>query len=298
MGQDRGLWFPPTQRLNSLASLALDPNLMSKTWVGTTDMFSTLGSNQDSVQLLHSYFDGSHGWFHSQRFLPLQKPCIMKMPLAGFLRNQVDSVISKAEGECNQKRFLVFDQSGDQTNLVLTSDIKKSFGSLKQPNMKEDLQRSKKDLAICQEMMRISEPDWQSEKQEDTDELNALLYSDDESDCSSDEDEVTSSRHSPSTMSVHGDQETFVRSHAKKRKVLENMLDAESSCGFLKRSKPSSNKIGEEKIFETINLLRSIIPGEELMDPIVVIDRAINYLISLKMEAENGGYGTLCMQDT
>ncbi|CAA7021790.1 unnamed protein product [Microthlaspi erraticum] len=277
---------------------------MSKACGGTTDMFSTLGSNPDSVQLPHSYFDGSHGWFHSQQFLPLQKPCILKMPpLAGFLRNQVDSVISKAEGECSKKRFLVFDQSGDQTNLVLTSDILKSFGSLKQHNIKEDLQRSKQDLAIFQEMMGISEPYWHSEKQEDTNELNALLYSEDESDCSSNEDEVTSSGYSPSTMSVHGDQETFVdESHAKKRKVLEKSCvygyDVESSCGFLKRSKPSSNKIGEEEIFEALNLLRSIIPGEELMDPILVIDRAIDYLKSLKVEAENGGHRSLCLQDT
>ncbi|CAA7021793.1 unnamed protein product [Microthlaspi erraticum] len=150
------IWSSTWKHLNSLASLA-------------SDMFSILETNLDSVQLPHFYFDGFHGWFHSQRFLPLQKPCIMKLPLAGVLRNQVDSVISKAEGECSKKRFLVFDQSGDQTNLVLTSDIKKSFGSQKRPNIKEDLQRSKKDLASCQEMMGISEPYWQSdEKQEDT----------------------------------------------------------------------------------------------------------------------------------
>lgn len=314
MGQDRGLLFP-TQRLSSLSSLALshlekqDLNLISKTSGDITNMLYTLGSYPVSTQLSLSHFDGSHGWVHGssypqQQFLPPQKPCMMKqMPL------KVDGVISKAEGQCSQKRFLVFDQSGDKTTLLLASDIRKSFETLKQPacpDMKEELQRNNKDLFVCQGMQGHSE-----DLQEDTEELNALLYSEDESDYCSEEDEVTSSGHSPSTVvSSHGDKETFLGSygqplHAKKRKALENMRDAESSCGscgntrigFLKRSKPSNNKIREEKIFETVSLLRSIVPGEELVDPILVIDRAIDYLKSLKMEAVNRGYGTHSLQD-
>ncbi|EOA14718.1 hypothetical protein CARUB_v10028005mg [Capsella rubella] len=311
MGQERGLWFP-TQRLSSLASIALsqlgqqDLKFISKTCGDTTDMFSTRGSYHVSTQ---SYFDGSCGWVNGsshlqQQFLPLQKPCMMKkMPL------KADGAISKAEGQCSQKRFLVFDQSGDRTTLLLTSDILKSFETLKPsacPDMKEELKRSNKDLFVCQGMQGNSEPDLK----EDTEELNALLYSEDESDyyCS-EEDEVTSSGQSPSTLvSSCGEQETFVESygqplHCKKRKIRESsasfldisneqMLDAESGCdnteiSILKRSKMSINKIGEEKIFETISLLRSIVvPGEELVDPILVIDRAIDYLKSLKMEAE------------
>ncbi|XP_010442481.1 PREDICTED: transcription factor bHLH145 [Camelina sativa] len=314
MGQERGLWFP-TQRLSSSSSIALsqlgkqDLNLISKTCGDTTDMFSTRGS----------YFNGSYGWVNwsshlQQQFLPPQNQCMKQVPL------NVDSVIPKAEGQCSQKRFLVFHQSGDQTTLLLTSDIRKSFEALKQPacpDMKEELKITNKDLFVCQGMQGNSEPDLK----EDTEELNALLYSEDESDYCSEEDEVTS----PSTLvsSAHRDQEeTFnVESyeqslHAKKRKILESsapfletssekMLDNESSCGscedtrisFLKRSKLSINKIGEEKIFETVSLLRSIVPGEELVDPILVIDRAIDYLKSLKMEAENRGHETLCLQD-
>lgn len=327
MRQDRGLLFP-TQRLSSLSSLALshlekqDLNLISKTSGDITNMLYTLGSYPVSTQLSLSHFDGSHVWVHGsshpqQQFLPPQKPCMMKqMPL------KVDGVISKAEGQCSQKSFLVFDQSGDKTTLLLASDIRKSFESLKQPacpDMKEELQRSNKDLFVCQGMQGNNE----SDLQEDTEELNALLYSEDESDYCYEEDEVTSSGHSPSTVvSSHGDKETFLECygqplHAKKRKTLEsstpflktsneNMRDAESSCGscgntrigFLKRSKPSSDKIGEEKIFETVSLLRSIVPGEELVDPILVIDRAIDYLKSLKMEAVNRGHGTHSLQDT
>lgn len=323
MGQDRGLWFP-SQRLSSLTSLPLshlgnqDLNLVSKT---CGDMFSTRGSYQVSTQ---SYFDGSYGWVHGpshlqQQFLPPLNKCMKHVPL------KVDGFISKADGgQCSQKRFLVFDQSGDQTTLLVTSDIRKSFETLKQPvcpDMKEEIQRSNKGLFVCQGMHGNSEPDLK----EDTEELNALLYSEDESDYCSEEDEVTSSDHSPSiVVSAHEGQETlFLGSYgqslnAKKRKTLEssapfletsneNMRDAESSCGscdndntgisFLKRSKTSSKKIGEEKIFETVSLLRSIVPGEELADPILVIDRAIDYLKSLKMEAKNRGHGTLCLQD-
>ncbi|XP_010441402.1 PREDICTED: transcription factor bHLH145-like [Camelina sativa] len=317
MGQERGFWFP-TQRLSSLSSISLsqlgkqDLNLTSKTCGDTTDMFSTRGS----------YFNESYGWVNGsshlqQQFLPPQNQCMVKqMPL------KVDGVIlRKVEGQCSQKRFLVFDQSGDKTTLLLTSDIRKSFETLKQPacpDMKEELKRSNNDFFVYQGMQGNSEPDLK----EDTEELNALLYSEDESDYCSEEDEVTS----PSTVvsSAHrGQEETFnVESYgqtlqAKKRKMLESsapvleasnekMLDDhESSCGscdntgisFLKRSKPSINKIGEEKIFETVSLLRSIVPGEELVDPILVIDRAIDYLKSLKMEAENRGHETLYLHD-
>ncbi|KAG7612468.1 hypothetical protein ISN44_As05g044810 [Arabidopsis suecica] len=308
MGQDRGFGFP-TQRLCSLSSLALshlgkqDLNLVSKTCGDTTDMFSTRGSYQVSTQVSQSYFDGYCGWVHGsshlqQQFLPPQNQCMKQVPL------QVDGVISKAEEQCSQKRFLVFDQSGDQTTLLLASDIRKSFETLKQhacPDMKEELQRSNKDLFVCHGMQGNSEPDLK----EDSEELNALLYSEDESGYCSEEDEVTSADHSPSiVVSGREDQKTFLGSYgqplnAKKRKILEtsneSMRDAESSCGscdntrisFLKRSKLSSNKIGEEKIFETVSLLRSVVPGEELVDPILVIDRAIDYLNSLKMEAKN-----------
>ncbi|CAE6231870.1 unnamed protein product [Arabidopsis arenosa] len=311
MGQDRGLWFP-SQRLSSLTCLPLshlgkqDLNLVSKT---CGDMFSTCGSYPVSSQ---SYFDGYYGWVHGpshlqQQFLPPLNKCMKHVPL------KVDGVISKADGgECSQKRFLVFDQSGDQTTLLVTSDIRKSFETLKQPvcpDMKEEIQRSNKDLFVCQGMHGNSEPDLK----EDTEELNALLYSEDESDYCSEEDEVTSSDHSQSiVVSAHEGQESL---NDKKRKTLESsapfletsneiMRGAESSCGscdndnteisFLKRLKPSSKKIGEEKIFETVSLLRSIVPGEELADPILVIDRAIDYLKSLKMEVKNRGHGTLC----
>ncbi|KAG7537327.1 Myc-type basic helix-loop-helix (bHLH) domain [Arabidopsis suecica] len=317
MGQDRGLWFP-SQRLSSLTCLPLS-HLGKQDLNFCGDMFSTCGSYPVSTQ---SYFDGSYGWVHGQshlqqQFLPPLKKCMKQVPL------KVDGVISKADGQCSQKRFLVFDQSGDQTTLLVTSDIRKSFETLKQPvcpDMKEEIQRSNKDLFVCQGMHGNSEPNLK----EDTEELNALLYSEDEIDYCSEEDEVTSSDHSPSIVGLgHEGQETFLGSYgqslnAKKRKTLEssapyletsneNMRDAESSCGscdndnteisFLKRLKPSSKKIGEEKIFETVSLLRSIVPGEELADPILVIDRAIDYLKSLKMEVKNRGHGTLCLHD-
>ncbi|KAL1200785.1 Transcription factor [Cardamine amara subsp. amara] len=291
MGQDRGLWFA-TQRLSSLSSLALshlgkqDSNLISKP-CGKTNKFSTFGSYPVS----QSHFDGSLGWIHGsfhsqQQFLLPQNPCTNQMPL-------------QVEGQCSQKRFLVFDQSGDQTT------IRKSIEALKQPDLKEEPQRSNKNLIVYQGVQGNSEPDLK----EDTEELNALLYSEDECEYCSEEDEVTSSSHSPSTLvSAHGEHRTYSESngqYVKKRKIIEsstpfletsneNMRDAESSCGscenrgidFLKYSMMLNNKIGEEKIFETVSLLRSIVPGEELVDPILVIDRAIDYLKSLKMEAE------------
>ncbi|KAK0576830.1 hypothetical protein LWI29_023981 [Acer saccharum] len=134
---------------------------------------------------------------------------------------------------------------------------------------------------------------------EDTEELNALLYSDDDSDYT-DDDEVTSTGHSPSTMTAHEKLDWFegsteeVASSAGPTKKRND--DAESSCANSQYprcgemgSLSGNKRMRNEKIRETVNVLRSIIPGGKGKDTMVVIDEAIDYLKSLKLKAKAFG---------
>lgn len=234
------------------------------------------------------------------------------------------------------KRFLVFDQSGDQTTLIFGSGINGPVNNMpslcpKPSNAftlyKEELE-SKRDGS--NPSMQFSpkrfidqeyETDVRSEMHEDTEELDALLYSDDEDDYSEDEEEA-STGHSPNTtpfgnkrvwFDESGEEVASSAMPAKKQKVsgqgynvqslldtasssksdrcIEDEDDAESSCGY------SNNVLGEsdsvshqqskiDKIRKTISILESIIPDGKGKDSIAVIDDAIHYLRSLKDKAK------------
>ncbi|RVW65315.1 Transcription factor bHLH145 [Vitis vinifera] len=245
--------------------------------------------------------------------------------------------------ECAQKRFLVFDQSGDQTTLVfssvigtpgqcLTSWSPKPSGA---HNLSGGEEGTKRDLIYHQGPILTDESnenggtDVQSEMHEDTEELNALLYSDDEYSYSED-DEETSTGHSPSTMTVYDRQEWLegeaeevassdgsnkrrklfngdfnvpslmdTASSAKPDNSLEYEDDAESSCADGNNPEPgeiqsfSGNKRSrKDRIRETVNILQSLIPGGKGKDAIVVLDEAIHYLKSLKLKAKALGLDT------
>uniref|UniRef100_A0A162AE00 BHLH domain-containing protein n=3 Tax=Daucus carota subsp. sativus TaxID=79200 RepID=A0A162AE00_DAUCS len=232
------------------------------------------------------------------------------------------------------KRFLVFDQSGDQTTLIFGSGINSPVSNMpslrpKPSNAftlyKEELE-SKRDAS--NPSMQFSpkryvdqdyETDVKSEMHEDSEELDALLYSDDEDDYSEDEEEA-STGHSPDTTPFgkrvwsdeSGEEVASSAMPTKKQKLsgeghnvpslvdtassfksdkcIEYEHDAESNCGN------SNNMLGEsdsvshqqskiDKIRKTISILESIIPDGKGKDSIAVIDDAIHYLRSLKDKA-------------
>ncbi|CAI9116184.1 OLC1v1017270C1 [Oldenlandia corymbosa var. corymbosa] len=243
-----------------------------------------------------------------------------------------------------QKKFLVFDQSGDQTTLIYSSGLGAPVQCLTSWNAKPPAANDpvKEDVGTKRFMFPHSAPfgtngynednqgdETESQMREDTEELNALLYSDDESE-SSEDDEVTSTGHSPSTMTEHGVQDGYgdseeVASSAspiKKRKLLNGDFDvrsptnvpssekpykyseleddAESSCGnFDDQGSEESDSLSgkkrsrKEKIRETVSILRSIIPGGKGKDAMVVFDEAIHYLKSLKVKAKSLGLDAL-----
>lgn len=273
------------------------------------------------------------GWFYC---FPRFHQTFASLPMGEHCTGLGDSNTNPGSA---QKRFVVFDQSGDQTTLIFSSGSgplnylpswspnpfvwNKEFGmkgeTTRAPGQYSDDESRKEDVA--------------SEMHEDTEELDALLYSDDDDDNhNAEDDEVTSTGHSPSTMTGCDKQESFEEcgeevassSWPIKRQKLFNgdykvpsLMDTASSmktsrCSEWDDDAKSSCADGQnqvldesglltgnkrsriEKICETVSILQGIIPGgTEAKDAIGVFDQAICYLRSLKDNAKALGLDSL-----
>lgn len=357
MGEDCGAWRP---QLHSNWRPPNSDSLGAPLNSGQHNFFSSytnLGANKVSTSgILPVYASAEvphlraepHGWFYClprcRQAMPTSNSSFLKEKLAASPNEGCEENLKpKVEPCCAQKRFLVVDQSGDQTTLIFGSGIANPVHCLASfaPNSHSAYNLNGEDGGTARDLKNLSEPiltdefndnndiDVQSEMHEDTEELNALLYSDDES---SEDDEVTSTGHSPSTMTDFDRRNWFDGSNeevassggtTKKRKLFDGAWDdkpsmkdtatsvkpyessqleddAESSCANNKSpelrefdSLSSSKRMKREKIRETIGILQNIIPGGEGKDAVVVLDEAIQYLNSLKVKAKAFGFDSL-----
>ncbi|KAL0454359.1 UNVERIFIED_CONTAM: Transcription factor SAC51 [Sesamum latifolium] len=237
-----------------------------------------------------------------------------------------------------QKKFLIFDQSGSHTRLFFspsfaprdqnfTSKIPASAnGQCEQVASRVDEQFLMKPI-VEEKWDENHLTDGEDEMLEDTEEINALLYSDsddeyddndDDDDCEN--DEVTSTGHSPFSIeedyidkSLEELKEEVASSDEspKRRRLLDGKYkksslasaerpskrtipcnyedDVESSCAGERNSHDDTGPCKREKkvkIRQALKILESIIPGLTSNDPLSIIDKAITYLKSMKTEAE------------
>lgn len=274
---------------------------------------------------------------------PVTNSILKEESPAGLSGKPSDVVPSPASGQA-QKRFLVFDQSGDQTTLIFSSWIG-TAGQCLPPwgsKLNDAYDLNKREVEKGRDSTNfpgpiLTEEDNEnlgdsvgSEMHEDTEELDALLYSDDDDNYSED-DEEASTGHSPSTMTAHEKQEWFeesveevassagpnkrmklfdggydvpsvtdTASSVKPERCFDYEDDAQSSCadgknqGFEEFGSVTSNKrLRKDKIRETVNVLQNIVPGGKGKDAIVILDEAISYLRSLKHKAQALGVDML-----
>ncbi|GAB2292026.1 hypothetical protein Dimus_026274 [Dionaea muscipula] len=231
-----------------------------------------------------------------------------------------------------QKRYLIFDQSGSETRLIvssLQSPVHGPISTLRKPMHaygfpREDygVQAATNNCLQMPGLLKGTSEDYIVEEiscsHEDTEEINALLCSDDEDleiDDDDDNDEV-STGHSP--LAVKEDykekeqqlEEEVASSEfsSKRRKGLdggrccelplmdasnavvsplglwvdENGIDFSSSLGRVFECKQAR----KDKLHDTLRILQSIVPGAKGKEPLLVIDEAIKYLKYLKFEAK------------
>ncbi|KAJ6735668.1 TRANSCRIPTION FACTOR BHLH145 [Salix viminalis] len=359
MGEDWGSLFPQQQfnwqspNSNYLgASLAFgQQNTRTLVMGPNINMVSTNGVGYPFTEVLHSRASQENepqGWFDglpcfrlalmatSNSGLKEKRPLldsVLKEKLPTAPPDDKEDIMPKAVSGCDKKRFLFFDQSGDQTTLIFGSGVGPPVQRMKswipKPTVGFDLNREIPGAKESQNfhLGPITSDEFVEDDgidmHEDTEELNALLYSDDSSGYS--EDEVTSTGHSPSTMTTHDKRDWFDGSaeevassngSIKKRKLFDGGYidgpslmdtatslkptscfgyekDAESRCDNVTNSvshemgSESGNKrMRKERIHETMSILQNLIPGGKGKDAIVILEEAAQYLKSLKFKAK------------
>ncbi|KAG6705246.1 hypothetical protein I3842_07G170800 [Carya illinoinensis] len=364
MGGDCGTWLPQlhfnwqSRNLNSTrAPLEIGQRNPLSAFINSgTNMAPLDGAVPvyPSSKLPHSWIGQANeprDWFHygphfHQSFTPALNNSIAEGRLpANTYESCRQAFTPNAGSECAQKRLLVVDQSRDQTTLIFTSGIGTPVQCLTSwsPKPSAVCNLDGNELGIKGDSNHFSGPllteefnenpliDGQSEMHEDTEELNALLYSDNDSDYTED-GEVTSTGHSPCSMTAQDEKDWLegsteeVASSAgptKKRKLFDGVYcgvpslmdtassmnankssecedDAESSCAndnnVVSREMGSisgNKRMKRERIRETVNILQSIIPGVSSKDALVVLDQSIHYLKSLKLKAKALGLNAI-----
>ncbi|CAI9770277.1 unnamed protein product [Fraxinus pennsylvanica] len=243
----------------------------------------------------------------------------------------------------SQKKFLIFDQSGHNTRLFFGPSFFPSQNQIISSNTASGGHGTCDEVAVPteQEQQSLVKPvvqeKWDenhltggSEVHEDTEEINALLYSNsnDEYDDDGENDEVTSTGHTPFTIEERYDKDIQIgelveevdssNGSTKRQKLLDggykksSLVDRggpvkmaspqnyedveESSCAGENKfygDIDSIKRVKKVKIRESLKILESIIPGLKNKDPLLIIDKAIIYLNSLKLEAETLGISYL-----
>lgn len=170
-------------------------------------------------------------------------------------------------GECStpQKQFLVGDQMGGQTNIVHSSRFGSPHecfaswhsklhgadylgGNVNEASFRRDLNLNHMTGAtLADEIDENQGTGVESEMHEDTEEINALLYSDSDeySTEDDDDDEVTSTGHSPSTMTTHDNHKTLGGT----------AKEVASAAGKTKKRKPSDGYYDDIRLLDTASSL-------------------------------------------
>lgn len=217
--------------------------------------------------------------------------------------------------ESSQKRLLIFDQSGDQTRLLQCPfPLRFPSHAAAEPVKLSELQGIEKAFKEDGEEFHKSDGT-ESEMHEDTEEINALLYSDDDydDDCESD-DEVMSTGHSPFTVEQQAcnitteeldETESTVDGPLLKRQKLLDHSYRDSSPSLVGTTKvkglsdenlPESNisskqetgsglsdeQSRKDKIHTALRILESVVPGAKGKEALLLLDEAIDYLKLLK----------------
>ncbi|KAL0792161.1 hypothetical protein Bca101_063538 [Brassica carinata] len=180
--------------------------------------------------------------------------------------------------ESSKKGLMILDQSGNQTRLLqcpfpLTAEPVK-------------LQRGVEEFD--EKYINGKE----SEMHEDTEEINALLYSDDgEEDCESDDDEVMSTGHSPYSVEqvCNKRQLEEIDGPCKRQKLIENISGSSSLLVGTSTKEDTGSGLSNEqsrknKIHTALKILESIVPGAKGNQALLLLDEAIDYLKLLKQD--------------
>lgn len=299
---------------------------------------------KDSASLLHGHpkplalfgqWNEPHGQFSYASHFGAPDTLILSPFTRAEKLNSVDhakddAIVSKA-GRLAPNQIEVIGRSSDWTNWAMRQWVSyHSPAEVVHRNSREEAPLTAAAVGINDPMYESfgcnQGSDLCSEMHEDTEELDALLYSDDDDDddCS-EEGEVDSTGHSPCTLTIC-EKEQFDESmdeilssaepsRNRKRKLHDNgdsaatsVTDTASSPGINRHQneavsrypvgevcsvdfRPDSKKrMRRDEICEAVSVLENIVPDSKGKSAVTFLDEAIRYLESLKAEALSLGF--------
>lgn len=246
--------------------------------------------------------------------IPKSDPCLKQTHAGGAIQN--------ANPPPLQKKFLIVDQSGNNTRLfyspvfplvqspiVTTTQFAQAYDVIEEGQATNVGKKHLPNYSLPEESYKEHLVNEESEMHEDTEEINALLYSDDyDSGSDDDDDEVTSTGHSPfaakRTYLVREQFEDTKEEVAssdwpnKRHKLIDGgykefplPVDSASSVRLNETydeyvSDADNSLVGDiqlkkDKIRESLRVLENLTPGAKGKHPMLVIDETIDYLKSL-----------------
>ncbi|XP_072089794.1 transcription factor bHLH144 [Arachis hypogaea] len=176
------------------------------------------------------------------------------------------------------RNFIIFDQTNQQSRMMFHPAVTYKFntpGFDFQATCPQDFEKGK---------VNQPERDLSSPFEEDSNDIAALLSleMDDELEDSMDEEEVSTARTHDNYESTSDTCSSYCSKPSKKR--LSSSL--EKSAGTRGDHKK------QQEMKRMVNMLRRIVPGGgNQMDAVAVLDEAVKYLKSLKVEVEQFGVG-------
>lgn len=173
------------------------------------------------------------------------------------------------------KKFIIFDQTDNKNRVMFHPDLAHKFDS---PN-----------LNICAAHAELGgkstgqndNHDEHSSFKEDTEDIDALLSSEEEEEEDDfEEDDIVSTGRTPGNWGGSSP-DSCSMSGMKSRKSASTQKSVSSGA--------SSNERKREKMRKMVKALRGIIPGGDQLDTPAILDEAVKYLKSLKVEMKRLG---------
>ncbi|XWS18617.1 hypothetical protein CRYUN_Cryun32bG0060300 [Craigia yunnanensis] len=176
------------------------------------------------------------------------------------------------------KNFIIFNQTDHRNQIMFNPAISNKFNGhgLNTFATYFDGKYERKDVNDMEKET--------SSLKEDSDDIDALLNSEEEEQEDYDEEEVSTAR-------TYGNYE----SNSDSRSAYGSKPRKNSSFSFTLKSSGSGgscdNEIKRLKMKKMVKVLRGIVPGADQMGTVTVLDEAVRYLKSLKVEVKKLGVG-------
>ncbi|GLT50629.1 hypothetical protein SLA2020_241020 [Shorea laevis] len=178
--------------------------------------------------------------------------------------------------------FIIFDQTDHRSQIMFNPSIAHKF-SAHGLNFCANYVENARDIKDVYH----GEKEMSSFLKEDSDDIDALLNSEEEGEEEEyNEEEVSTARtcgcyehKSPDSCSTHGSKPRRTGSSS-----TLSSYDGDGQC---------DTEIKQLKMKKMVKVLKGIVPGGDQMDTVAVLDEAVRYLKSLKVEAQKLGVGNL-----